>query len=321
MAFHGTTYDAAVDAVSGSKYTWNNGVRAKDMHDVLIHLTPSDFVTWDIFKQSSTNSTSPEWLQETLAAIDEDNYHTEGADFTYGAPNIPATMQNNTRIFRKTAQLSGSAMHDKTYQAVASLKEHQTSVRMREIKRDMNFALLNSVLTNSGEGTARRFRGLEETVSNASNETAATGNAISEDNVKLTMAGGIWQAGFNPTDLIVHSDSQELIDAMFTSTTKFIDVDEHRAVEYVNIIDTGYGRINVHLERDGYLPGQAAGDGANIVKNYMIDRDMFEVCWFRPTFGVEPAYDGDRWRFVIMNEWTFKDCAGGEAAQAITTLT
>lgn len=317
MAFHGTTYDAAVDAVSGGKYTYNNGVREKDMHDVLIALTPSDFVTFDIFPESSTNSVSPEWLQETLAAIDTDNAHTEGADFTYGAPNIPATVQNVSRIFRKTAQLSGSAMHDKTYKAVASLKEHQTMVRMREMKRDMNYALINSTLVNSGEGTARRFRGLVETIEADTTPVAATGNNISEDNVKLHMAGGIWQAGFNPTDLIVHAASQELIDAMFTSTTKFIDVDEHRAVEYVNVIDTGYGRINVHLERNGYLPGTPGGGD---VKNFMVDREYFHKCWFRPTFGVEPAYDGDRWRFVIMSEWTFKDLAGGNAGFEISTM-
>jgi hypothetical protein len=305
----GSSYDFG-GAIASNKFGWDAGIREIDMHPALVHLTPSKTKTLALLGDTSFDSVSPEWMQVTLASVDDNNAFAEGADYTYEDENVPARIQQVTRIMRKTASVTGSQLKDRAFAAIRNKKKQQLGVRMLELKRDMNKAAINSAISNTNEATARKFRGILESISDASNtEDAQIFNAT---NLKAKLLRGVWDDNFDPTDLILTAVEQELLDAFTAGHTKFLDATTKEVIDHVNVYDSAYGRINVTLERTAYL---ATGTV------FVIDREYWKIAYFRKTWMEEPPKDGDRWRGVIQNEWGIQDLASGNAGYSLTAVT
>lgn len=308
----GTPYDFG-GAPSGGKFTWNSGVRQTLMHPRLIHLSPQSTTLWSMIPEISVESLSPEWMQVTLASIDPDNAHIDGAEYTYIDQNLPVRKQNICRIQRKTVKLSGASLKDKTFEAVANLKTQQTDVRMRELKRDMNYALWNSELVNTDELNARRFRGLLSSLIGATSPNHdSTATTLTETIFKQTMLKGCYDDGFEATDVIVSAKMQDTIDNFFTNTKPaYIDVTMKEVVSYVKKYDSPWGLVNIVTERDIYLDG---GNSLYTVSStsgpvVALDRQYWKRMVFRPTVMLEPAVQGDYWQGVLQVDWGMQDLA------------
>ena len=239
-------------------------------------------------------------MQVTLASIDQNNAVSEAADYTYEDQNVPARVQQVCRHQRKTAQVSGRMMKDKTFDAIGKLKDQQSAVRMLELKRDKNHALINSQIDMTTESTATRFRGILEAISDAGNHTVGSSTTFSEEILKDTILAGVYEDGFEPTDLYVPPTLQTVLDGFSADNTRFVDVDAKKLVSHINVYDSPYGRVQIHLEREIYL------DSGTI---FALDRQWWRCGYFRRTWMEEPPKDGDRWRGVIQVDWALEDLA------------
>jgi hypothetical protein len=308
-------------AISGGKFTWSDGVREVDMYDFITNLSPTETVVISLLPTATVESISPEYMRRTLASIDENNAFPPASDYTYGDPNVPVRIQNVTRLFRKTAQLAGETLVDKTFKAVANLKQDQLELRGLEMKRDINWSIPNSYLINTSESVARRFRGIRQSLSAAGNETSV-GGPLTEDIFKQTMLKGAYDDGFKIDIVISNAKQQNVIDKMPFASSNAINVEakDMTRVSYTNQVITPYGTVRIYLERDIYFTRSAAlaaVDGGPTVTDgstwiYGLDSKYWQVAYLqgRRSWMEEPPRDGDRWRGVMQSQLTLRDLAG-----------
>ena len=105
--------------------------------------------------KNKTN-TSHQW-QTDLADVAA-NAAVEGASISYGTLSATTKLTNNTQISTKAVQVSG------TNDAVTSAGRnnelaYQVAKAAKELKRDMETALLSNVATTAGSATAARKLG------------------------------------------------------------------------------------------------------------------------------------------------------------------
>lgn len=320
MAFpYGTPEDFG-GAISAGKFTWNDGVREVDMYEVITNLSPTETVVKGLLPTAETDSISPEYMRRTLAAIDENNAFPPASDYTFGDPNVPVRIQNVTRLFRKTAQVSGESLVDKTFKAVADLKMDQIELRGLEMNRDCNWAIVNSYLINTSEAVGRRFRGIRQSIEAAGNTTAVAG-ALTEAHFKQTMLKGIYDDGFRADVVVAPAKQQNVIDGFAFASGSAINVEAQdlTRVSYTNKVITPYGTVKIYLERDIYFqrsaalaaldggPTSAAGDDWI----FALETKYWPVTYLkgRRMWMEEPPRDGDRWRGVMQSQLTLKDLA------------
>jgi hypothetical protein len=307
----GSPFGSTIDfggAVSGNAIGWDAGTRTIDMHPELINLSPTATVTMSTLGEVDIESASPEWMRVTLDTINQSNAVAEGADYTYVDENVPVRIQNVVQHQRKTASVTGRAAHDKHFAAMGDLKEQQTQVRLLELKRDMNYTLINSDVALTTDATASTTRGILASLVDAGNTTAVSG-PITQTNFKGTLLRGVYDDGFEPTDVYCPPGVQEVIDGFSATNTKFIDVRDKETVDHTNVFDSPYGRVRIHLERSIYITDYSAG-ATYLGDTFALDRQWWPMGFFRRTWMEEPPRDGDRWRGVIQVEWCLKDLAG-----------
>jgi hypothetical protein len=308
---YGTMLDFG-GTVAANRIGWDAGVREIDMHPLLIYLSPTATVTFNLLAEVDFSSATPEWMQRTLAAIDVNNAVTEAADYTYVDQNVPARVQQVVRHMRKTAQVGGRAMHDKVFSAVADLKRDQIETRMLELARDINYALINSTLALSDEATASRFRGILSSLSGASNTAVCAPSIFTETSIKDQLLMGVYNDGWTPDVIVmpprIHSRFDTAI--LGSNTTRYVDATAKAIANHINIFDTPFGRVQTVMERGDYLTDDDATAASHVGTLFALQRNMWQIGYFRRTWMEEPPRDGDRWRGVIQVEWGLKDLAG-----------
>lgn len=317
----GTTHDFAVDPTSSSKYTWNGGVRETSMHNYVINLSTDETVMLNCLPSEDVDSASPEWMQRSFAAIDPGNAFPEAADYTYVEIALPTRVQNVLRHFRKTAQVSGRAMKDKYFKAVANAKMYQIEQRSIELKRDMEYALLNSTISNVNESTATQFRGILQSISGRTSgspqdgtvtagNNVAVGGALTTTNFKTTLLKGVWDDNFMATDVFLPASQQIVLDTFVFNTADFVNQDKAKTETYKKVFVTPFGVVTTHIIRDLYWYGVSGGNPASgSYQMIALDLKNWVMGWYRKTWMEEPPKDGDRWRGVIQAELTLKDYA------------
>ncbi len=131
------------------------------------------------FDKVDATSTSHEWLtQELLAAAS--NVQVEGDDATFTSLTPPVRMGDYTQILSKTFLVSD------TLEAVkkagrGSEVARGAMVKMRELKRDLEYAVTrNQAATSGGTGTGRSMAGIETWIAGYyANAAVGTTNAAS----------------------------------------------------------------------------------------------------------------------------------------------
>lgn len=223
-ALTGTTLTYGVGSAGGNR---------EDLADTIYDLFPDDTHFLTNLQKTSASATLHEWLGDTLASPGS-NINIEGNDGEFASISSPSRYANYTQIFKKEFIVSG------TQEAVAKAGRRtegarQTVKQMREIKNDVEWAIVrNQLATAGGAGTGRALGSMENWIgagvtasasaagtavlatSTASATTAAiaskvpgavtdgtTTGALTESAIRLALEGA-WDNG-GDTDLIAVS--------------------------------------------------------------------------------------------------------------------
>lgn len=307
------------------------GIR-EDLEDVIWDLFPED--TWCVsnFDKVDATSTSHEWLTQQLLAAAA-NIQVEGDDATFTSLTPPVRMGNYTQILSKTFLVSD------TLEAVkkagrGSEVARGAMVKMRELKRDLEYAVTrNSAATSGGTGTGRSMAGIETWIagylanaavgttngaSSAVVPTAGTncttpsttggfpstaptdqsaGTAVALVATYLNYAlQGAWSNGGDPSIILTTASQKTLIDGFTSIATRFVDVD---AATQSPII----GAANVYVSD--------FGRHTIILHRYMrsgivlcLDPNYWAIAFLRRPMARELARTGDGTKYQIIMEGT-----------------
>lgn len=259
------------------------GGMREDLSDVIFDLFPED--TWAVtnLEKETAQSTTTEWLAQQLAAPAA-NIAVEGDDAAYASLTPPTRYSTYTQIMQKSFVVSD------TLEAVNKAGRSKEAargamVKMRELKRDFEYAILGQAIsTTGGATTGRSFAGMEtwiggttadpgSTTANAVRATTTANNATtpavtsgtagtaptnSTTTGALTSAilnqalMGAWAQGGDPRVIIVGPALKASIDNLSSVATRFVDVDRTAQATIIgaaNVYVSDFGKHTVILSR------------------------------------------------------------------------
>jgi hypothetical protein len=307
------------------------GIR-EDLEDVIWDLFPED--TWAVSNLDKVDATdtSHQWLAQQLAAAAA-NAQTEGDDASFTSLTSPSRFNNQLQILSKTFLVSDTLEATKRA-GRGSEVARGAMVKMRELKRDLEYAITrNSTLNTATSTTGRTMAGMEcwiggylsnafvGTTVTASTAVSTTTTATSVTTVALTSGNpggtaptdgtttgaltatslnyalqGAWSNGGDPSIILCGANQKTAIDGFTSIATRFVDVD---AATQSPII----GAANVYVSD--------YGRHTVVLHRYMrssivlcLDPNYWAVAFLRRPMSRELARTGDGTKYQIITEAT-----------------
>lgn len=150
------------------------GIR-EDLSDIIDNISPTDTPFYSRVEKSKTGSTSPEWQTDALDSP-ATNLMIEGDDATTNTAVPTARLKNYVQTSQKTPRVSGISRELDTAGRGDEL-DYQVMKRGKELKNDIEYALVRNQASSAGNATTpRASAGLESWI--ATNKTSVgTGTA------------------------------------------------------------------------------------------------------------------------------------------------
>ncbi len=165
------------------------GGNREDLADTIYDLYPDDTYFLTNLQKTRARATLHEWLGDTLVPAGS-NIRVEGDDGNFSTVVSPSRYANYTQIFKKEFIISG------TQEAVSKAGRRtegarQTVKQMRELKNDVEWALVRNQTASAGTGTAGRALGSMENwigAGRTASSSAATSHVLATAGTGATTA-------------------------------------------------------------------------------------------------------------------------------------
>jgi len=297
----------------------------EDLSDIIYNIAPTDTPFMSTVGKTKATAVYHEWQTDSLAAAAA-NAAVEGADASTATLSPTTRVGNRTQISQKTVGVTG------TLQAVdkagrKSELAYQLSKASSEIKRDMEFTLLNNTVQSNGTAgsTARVLGGLQTWLSSngdfgsggsagSSGTTArtnGTNRTFTETELK-TVIKEVFESGGSPKILMVTPAHKQTVSA-------FSGIAAQRYMAPSDAPTTIIGAADIYLSDFGsvsVVPNRfmLSGNSANEVA-FVLDPEYAAVAYLRPFQTIELAKNGDSDRTQLLVEYTLE--VKNEAAHGI----
>jgi hypothetical protein len=297
----------------------------EDLSDIIYNIAPTDTPFMSTVGKTKATAVYHEWQTDSLAAAAA-NAAVEGADASTATLSPTTRVGNRTQISQKTVGVTG------TLQAVdkagrKSELAYQLSKASSEIKRDMEFTLLNNTVQSNGTAgsTARVLGGLQTWLatngdfgsggsagsSGTTARTNGTNRTFTETELK-TVIKEVFESGGSPKILMVTPAHKQTVSA-------FAGIAAQRYMAPSDAPTTIIGAADIYLSDFGsvsVVPNRfmLSGNSANEVA-FVLDPEYAAVSYLRPFQTIELAKNGDSDRTQLLVEYTLE--VKNEAAHGI----
>ena len=306
--------------VAGTTDTYDLIGLAEDVEDVIWNISPTETPCLSMFAREKVTNTLHQWQTDSLASA-ATNRFVEGDDSTYATVSPTTMLSNYTQISKKTVMVSGTADAVRKYGRKEEFA-YQIAKKGRELKRDIEYAIVQNQGSSAGSATVVR--------SSASLESMIAGNRVlaGSPNTTGTTAGyasgawtapvdgttaaltetafvaaldAAWQDGGDPTTVMCNS-SQKRVIATFTGAARYagVSVNQNQGRSAQAVVIGGV---------DGYISD--FGEHKIMLNRYMrtrtvlfLDPSYWATGWLRPIKFEERAKTGDATRGELLCEWT-----------------
>lgn len=304
-------------------YDENDIGNREDLSDIIFDVSPTDTPLLTMMGRSKATSTKHEWLVDALAAA-ADNKNLEGGDATGVAATARARKDNYCQILSKIPVVSGTQEDGAVKAGIKSEMAYQMARRMKEIKRDLEYAMigLSNVKVAGGATTSREMGSLDAymktnnvVVSPSTTPTgdgsdvsdfAGTNTALTETIFNTALTNLYTNSGGNSSVNFVCTAGQKKVFSTFVgNATRFVDSSgDKKLVAAVDIYVGDFHTVKAVTSRQA-----AAGRG------YIIDPEFIKLAELRKIFSYDLAKTGDSVRKQIIWECTLE--VGNEKAHAM----
>jgi len=301
----GTTLTYGVTTAGGNR---------EDLEDTIWDLFADETYCLSNFDKVEANGTYHEWMTDKLVAAAA-NRQFEGDDAVSVSIVSPTRVGAYQQITRKAFQVS------RTQEKVAKAGRRRESARqvtkqMRELKNDMEYAIVtNQASTAGGTSLARSTAGMESWITTnekkSTTTAAATTLGFSSGTVTAPTDGtttaaltigalnialqGSWSSGGQASQILVGPTQKLVIDNFSSIATRFVDIDRNSQATITgaaNVYVSSFGRHTVRMHRHVR---------ASVVM--CIDPDMWAISFIDRPFMEKLARTGDGDKYQIISEW------------------
>jgi hypothetical protein len=303
---------------STKSYDLSGNTMREDLRDIIYDISPMDTWFMTAAGRGSCKSTTHEWLTDALVAAAA-NSAIEGDDFSANVRTQPVRLKNYTNISRKDVQVTGTSRAIDNA-GMADILARHTARMSKEIKRDMEFMMLNNNPASAGTSPSPRVSGgvpnwiysgqhyktsaqtLQTTTALASGFATATGGSWTNsltayvetdlrDMLKLA-----WSTGGDVDTVLCDSVAFNKFSTFTGVATRFRDVGSRQPAQIIGFADvyvSPYGQHKLVLSR--YQMANTA---------FCLQTDMWEVAYLRNFQIQDIAKVGDGDRKSLLAEWT-----------------
>ena len=220
----------------------------EDLTDIITDISPTETPMLSSFGKTMAKGTYHEWQKDTLADA-ASNAIVEGADEDADAV-VPTTREGNyTQILRNSWKITD------TQQAVDSAGRpneynYQMAKSMKELARDIEYALVNATAASGASGTARTMKGvLAYITTNVNTGASAVTTEDLSETVYNDMLQTIFNSGGNPDTTYANGWQKRKISAFSTSNARNISGEDKRLVNSVDVYESDFGLQRIILDR------------------------------------------------------------------------
>lgn len=265
----------------------------EDLLDIITNIAPTETPMLSSFSKATAKATYHEWLTDTLGAA-ASNAVVEGSDATAGTMVARSRTGNYTQILRKTPQVSDTQdIVDKA--GLESEYSYQVTKALKELARDIEYALVNGTGNVGASATARELKGVLAWMTTNVETGTATGDETLIESMYLDLLQTIWDEGGKPETTYVNGFQKRKIDAFSTNAQRFINTADGKLSNYVSIYQSSFGLQKIVLDR--YMT-------ASIVA--CLQNDLWKVASLRPVKHTPLAKVGSSIKGMIEAELTLE---------------
>jgi len=291
----------------------------EDLSDMIFNVAPHETPVLSAMGKSKAKNTLHEWQTDTLAAAAM-NHAIEGDDETAANALTATTRLNNiTPILKKKMVVSGTQEDGMDHAGVSSEMSYQEAKKMKEIKLDLEYMIINGGETNgignvrvAGDATTAREMsslqcyiatnasvgalGAASAGTGADAMTSGTDRAFTEAFLTATLAL-CFTNGADPKMLVVDATNKGLVSAFNGGSTRYID---SHTKELVNSIDVYVGDFHtLKVVPCRQMPGEIA---------YALDMQYLKLAELRSLQSYDLAKTGDNIKREMIWEATVEVC-------------
>ena len=301
------------------------GIR-EDLADVIYSISPEDTPILSAIPRASATQTKHEWQTDALATPAA-NAVIEGDEATTDAVSATARVANFTQIMDKVILLSGTQF---AVDAAGRADEmaYQIAKKSKELKKDMEYALLKENISVAGDASNAREIGSISTWIATNGDVGAGSGAMSAgfnsatgltraptsgtdrdltEAILKTVIKEVYTSGGNLDMLVCPPSVKQTISTFNANTTRFGPAGDRVEYAAIDVYSSDFGDIQVVPNRI-----MAVSDDKNC---FVIQRDMMAAAYLRDFTMHELAKTGDSERVQLLVEWTLE--MRNEAAHGI----
>lgn len=234
-------------------------------------------------------------LVDTLNAV-KANAYTEGVDASFGSLTNPARLLNYTQIFREAYQVTDTERAVNTA-AFNDRFAYEATKAMKELKNDMEFALMRGSLVCGSGSAARQLVGIKLSLSIITSTSGVSmTEAILNDRFQT-----VWDNGTEVNALYSGMYIKRKVSAFTANSTMNLDAKDRRLINAIDVYEADAARL-VKLFAHRYVT--VSGD-----TNYDVvglNEDLFKIGYLRKPFNRPLAQTGDAAKAEIVTECTLE---------------
>lgn len=288
------------------------GIR-EDLSDMVFTISPTETPFFSTAKKGVATATFHEWLTDALAAAVSNNAVGEGDDATVDAAIAAVRLGNYTQISDKVASVSGT---NESVDAVGNVAKmtYQLAKKSKELKRDIETAMLANIARNAGSGDAASARisgsvlswiatnddfgatGASPTGNGTNTRTDGTQRAFTEAQLKNVLQL-CWTEGGEPGVIMANGFNRSAFSGFTGGATKFDKTEDKKLTATVSIYEGDFGTQKVVANR--FMRTRDV---------LVLDMDYWKLNWLRPIKTWPLAKTGDTEKQQILGEWTLESC-------------
>jgi hypothetical protein len=289
----------------------------EDLADIIYDITPMDTVFLTKAGRGTAASTTHEWLSDVLVSASATNAAIEGDAFSAAVRSLPTRLKNYTQISKKEFEVTGTAQKVKNA-GMRELMAYHTARAGKELKRDIESAVLGNSPASAGSSVSARVSGGVPTwiysanhiklsgqtvwsttapVSGFATATipGATATAFTETDLKA-MLQQAWSCGGEVDTILCNASVYNTISGFTGIATRFRDVNAGSQAQIIGAADvyvSAFGKHNIQLSR--YILSASC---------YALDMKQWQIDYLRPFQSIDIAKIGDAERKTLLAEWT-----------------
>ena len=262
----------------------------EDLTDVLVTMGQMKNPMFSNLPKVKAKNTLHEWPIDSYADA-ADNAQTEGFTYSFSSLTAPTRGQNYTQIFAKDGKVS------KTQRAVdpAGYKDeyaYQVEKALKEIGRDIEYALINGSAAGSGStGTARTLKGILAWITSNISTGTGTGRDITESEFNSLLAD-IYEEGGDPDTILLAPKQRNKMGDLFENSRQFVD-SVKTFTSAIAVYESNFGMMQVVT--DIQMPNDTIA---------VLDTSTWKIPQLRPVQKEETAKVSDGDGFVVVGELT-----------------